>query len=745
MSTIQNVSRRSFLKGVGLTGGGLVLGATIPNVSPLFAAESSDHTLNLFVSIQESGVVNIVCHRSEMGQGVRTGIPQIVADELEADWQQVHVVQGLANSEYGSQNTDGSRSIRRFYTTMRQMGAMAKNMLEQAAAEVWQVPVSEVYAKQHKVHHKGSGKMLGYGELAAVATGVKAPTLEQLKLKDKSDFNLIGKDVTIVDMQDIVTGNTTFGHDVQLPDMLIASIVRPPVVGANVKSVDKTEAEKVKGVVDIITMPERQFPVGFASLPGVAVLATNTWAAQQAAKKLKIEWTEHANQSHNSDEYLAELQTRIKAKGTVKRTAGDAYDAIAKADKKVSAQYTVPYLVHAPMEPPAATAVVTEDGIEIWACTQTPQSTQGTVAQMLGVDASKVKVNVTLLGGGFGRKSKPDYSVEAAILAKQAGKPVKVLWSREDDIRHGYYHAISAQQFEAGLDANGRVAGWIQRTAFPSISWTFNGTTDEPGDFELSLGFGDLPFALDNLSCETHKATAHARIGWVRSVSNIHHAFAIGSFVDEVAIAADQPAYETWMTLLGEDRHVDPRKQGFEFSNYGDPYETFPIDTARLKNVLKKVTDESGANNATADNEGWGISVHRSFVSYVAVAIKVRLEKNKIQVLEVHSAIDCGTVVNPDRVRSQQEGSMIFGLSLAMLGEISFKDGAVQQSNYHDYQVLRMNQCPEIKSYIIDSDAPAGGVGEPGTPPVAAALANAIARAGGPRIRDLPVNKHLQV
>lgn len=742
---IQNVSRRQFLKGVGITSGGLVLGATIPGFSPVFAAQTTSNELNLFVSIEDSGVVNIICHRSEMGQGIRTGIPQLVAEELECDWSKVNVVQGLANAAYGSQNTDGSRSIRHFYTTMRQMGAMARDMLEQAAADTWKVDKTVVYAKDHKVHQKGSSKSLGFGELAAIAAGLTPPKAETVTLKNNEDFKLIGKDVTIVDMHDIVTGNTVFGQDVKLPDMLYAHIVRPPVVGANVKSVDKSAAEKVKGVVDIVTMPERQFPVGFASLPGVAVLATNTWAAQQAAKKLTIEWTEHENQNHDSSTYMAALQESVKSKGNVKRSNGDAYAALESSEKKVTAQYTVPYLVHAPMEPPAATAVVDGESVEIWACTQTPQSTQGTVAQMLGIEPDKVKVHVTLLGGGFGRKSKPDFSVEAAILAKQTGKPVKVVWSREDDIRHGYYHAVSAQQYEAGLDKDGKVAGWIQRTAFPSIMWTFNGQTDEPVDFELSLGFGDIPFALDNLSCETHKATAHTRIGWVRSVSNIHHAFAQGSFVDEVAIASDKSAIDTWMSLLGEDRLVDPTKQGFAYTNYGDPLKTFPIDTSRLKGVLKRVVHESGADEATSENEAWGISVHRSFVTYVAVAIKVKVANNKVTVLEVHSAIDAGTVVNPDRVKAQQEGSMIFGLSLAMMGEISFKDGVVQQSNYHDYPILRINQCPDIHTYIVESDAPAGGVGEPGTPPVAAALANAIARAGGPRIRDLPVNKHLQV
>lgn len=745
MTQLTNCSRRSFLKGMGITSGALVLGAMIPRFSPIMAA-AANHTLNLFVSLDTDGTVNIICHRSEMGQGIRTGLPQVLADEMEADWERVNIVQGLANEEYGSQNTDGSRSIRHFYQTMRKMGASARAMLAQAAADQWQVPVSEVVAAAHKVAHKVSGKTIGYGDLAMAASKLSMPADEQVKLKDKSEFKYIGKELTIVDLPDMLVGDTTFGQDVQLSGMLVASIVRSPVIGANVKSFDEAAARSFKGVTQVIKMPERQFPVGFNSLPGVAVLAKNTWAAQQGAKLLNVQWTDHDNAKHDSSDYLKALEEKVAGKGKVQRSAGDAYAALASSSKTLSAKYTVPYLAHAPMEPPAATATFIDGAVEIWACTQTPQSTQNTVAQVLGIDKSKVKVNVTLLGGGFGRKSKPDFSVEAALLAKETGKPVKVVWSREDDIQQCYFHAISAQQFEAGLDDNGQVTSWIQRTAFPSISWTFNGQADEPSGGELSLGFADVPFEVANLSCETHKANAHTRIGWVRSVSNIQHAFARGSFVDEVAAAANVAPHKMWHQLIGSDRKFDPKSQGFEFSNYGESLETFPIDTKRLKAVLDLVVDKSGADKATAENEGWGISVHRSFVSYVAVAVKVNIANSKVTVMEMHSAIDAGTVVNPDRVKSQQEGSMIFGLSLALMGEISFRDGRVQQSNYHDYPVARINQTPaKIETYIISSDAPAGGVGEPGTPPVAAALANAIFRAGGKRIRDLPINKHMQV
>lgn len=743
-SVMHNISRRGFLKTLGIAGSGLVLGVTLPSFSPAYAAESGNGEMNLFVSIDESGEVNIICHRSEMGQGIRTSLPQVLADELQADWERVNVVQGLANASYGSQNTDGSRSVRHFYQTMREMGASARTMLEQAAAEKWGVPVEEVKAIDHKVVHQ-SGKSLGFGELAAAASKLTPPDVASLVFKNKQDFKYIGKGLTIVDMHDIQTGKTQFGQDVHMEGMLYASIVRAPVVGANVVSFDKDAALKTPGVADVVAMPERSFPVGFNSLPGVAVLASNTWSAQQAAKKLSIEWTQHENQSHDSGAFLATLQERVKSKGKVQRSVGDAYAELDKAENTVQASYSVPYLAHATMEPPAATAVFKDGQMEIWACTQTPQSTQNTVAQVLGLEPSQVKVNVTLLGGGFGRKSKPDFSVEAAILAKHSGKPVKVVWSRENDIQHGYYHAISAQHYQAGLNDKGQVSSWIQRSAFPSIGWTFSGNTNEPQSWELSLGFGDVPFQLPHLSCESHEATAHARIGWIRSVCNIQHAFALGSFVDEVAVAADKSTPQMWLELIGDDANIDPGQQGFEFSNYGETLERFPLDTKRLKHCLNEVIAKSGADKPTAANEAWGVSVHRSFVSYVAVAAKVKVDNNKVTVLEMHSAIDAGTVVNPDRVKSQQEGSMIFGLSIALLGEISFKEGKVQQSNYHDYQVLRMNQCPEIYTHIIDSDAVPGGVGEPGTPPVAAAVANAIYHASGKRIRDLPVKNHMQV
>ncbi|WP_158969026.1 xanthine dehydrogenase family protein molybdopterin-binding subunit [Paraglaciecola sp. L3A3] len=745
---LHNISRRNFLKQTGVASTGFVLGVALPSSQAVWAAtntQSSANELNLFVSIDKDNTVNIICHRSEMGQGIRTGIPQIVAEELCADWSKVNVVQGLANKAYGSQNTDGSRSIRNFYTTMRQMGSAARTMLEAAAAKFWNVKQSNVFADNGFVHNQVTGQKLSFGYLAELAATMPTPDTNKLTYKSPSDFKIIGKDVPIVDLTKMVTGDTEFAQDIVLDGMVYASIERCPVIGGSVKSFNKAAALKVSGVIDVIEMPKQNFPVVFKSLNGVAIIAKNTWAALKGRKALQVEWDLGDNQSHNSKQYLADLTKNITTKGQSVRSTGDAYKAIDQAATKLSATYTVPYLVHAPMEPPAATAIVSDDGCELWVCTQAPQGVQQTVAGVLELPVEKVTVHVTLLGGGFGRKSKHDFSAEAAILAKNTGKPVKVVWSREDEIRSGYYHAISAQHFTAGFNETNQVTGWIQRSAFPSIIWTFDGQTTEPSDMELSLGFADMPLTIENLSCERHTAKAHVRIGWMRSVCNIQHGFALGSFVDEVALASGKTTQNTWLELIGDTDIVDVKAQGFNYKNYDMPIQDYPIDNRKLKHVLNLVVNKSQANEKTADNEGWGISVHRSFLSYVAVASRVRVVDGKVQVLEMHTAIDAGRIINPDRVKSQLEGAMIFGLSITLMGEIDIENGAIVQSNYHDYPVLRMHQSPEIHTYIVESDALCAGVGEPGVPPVAASVANAIFKASGKRIRDLPVNKHFSV
>lgn len=737
------LNRRELLQ-LGVSAG-LVLG-----FAPLALAKKDEdaapslNSLNTFVSIGSDNQVHIVAHRSEMGQGIRTGLPQVLADEMEADWQMVHIVQATGDKKYGNQNTDGSRSVRHFYQKMRELGATAKWLLEEAAAKQWQVPHGEVRAKSHKVTHLSSGKSLSFGELAEAAGKLEAPSTEQLKLKSKEDFNYIGKGLSPVDNRAIIEGTAVYGIDVALPEMVYASIERCPVIGGKLKSLDASAAKSQKGVIDVITIPENSFPIGFQPLHGVAVVASNSWAAEQARKQLKIEWDFGSNKDYSSQEEAKQLLEKVKQPGTVNNQMGDFSAAEENAAQVFEATYSVPYLAHAPMEPPAATASVTEQGCELWVCTQAPQTVQKEVSGLLALKPEQVTVNVTLLGGAFGRKAKADFANEAALLSQKLKRPVKVTWTREDDIRSGYFHAISAQYFKACIGSNKRLTGWLQRTAFPSIMSLFSSVDAPPAGWELDLGFSEMPVSTDNLQSEFHAVPAHVRIGWVRSVCNIHHAFARCSFIDELAQKLDKPAPIYWLQVIGNAKNFDPKSAGYQYGNYGEPLDQYPIEPDRLKNVVKQAA-RKGRWSKQAKGEGWGLAAHRSFLSYVAVASKVKVENNKVRVEEVHIVIDCGLAVNPDRVRSQMEGSVIFGLSLALMGEITMENGQVAQSNFNDYPLLRLDQTPKIEVTIIESDAVPGGVGEPGVPPVAPSITNAIFAAGGPRIRDLPINKHMDV
>lgn len=744
-TAVENISRRDVLKLFGAVGGGLALGASGLTWSPMALAQDKEARLNLFIAIGEDDKVYLTCHRSEMGQGIRTGILQVLAEELEADWDKIVPIQGLADKRYASQNTDGSRSIRENYDRMRQMGAMARTMLEQAAAARWKVPVSEVHTADHKVLHAKSGRSAKFGELALAASEQPVPAVESLTFKEVKDFKQIGASRQIVDMDAMLSGSAIYGYDIKLDGMLYASIMRPPVLGSDVASLDDTAARKVAGVVDVYRLPIPKGAPAFQALGGVAVIATNTWSALEGRKALKVTWTQADNSQHDSSLYLKELVERVQQSGNVVRQAGDEIKNWPEANT-LKAVYTVPYLIHSSIEPPVATAHVTEKGCEIWASTQTPQSTQQNVAAALGMEEDAIKVNVTLLGGGFGRKSKPDFSVEAALLSKQFKRPIKVSWSREDEIQNGYYHAISAQSYQALFDANNKPTALLARTGFPSISSTFTEGVEYPSGGELDLGFVDVPFALPHLRYEAVKAQAHSRIGWMRSVCNIQHGFSVGSFVDEMAHRSQVSCFDMWRSLLGEARRETFSDQGFKYGNYGEDLNRHPVDVSRYFGVIDAVEKAQAKAPKAGNNQGWGFAVHRSFVSYVAVAMLVEVSEDKqLKVLNAIAAIDAGTIVNPDRVKAQTEGAIVFGLSLALMGEITYKEGKVQQSNFHDYPLLRLPQTPDIEVVIIESDAAPAGVGEPGVPPVAPSLTNAIFAATGQRIRDLPVSKLLRV
>jgi isoquinoline 1-oxidoreductase subunit beta len=738
------VGRREFLALTGLGAGSFILGLR-PGGAWVAAADSMPFRFDLFVALDASGLVEIVAHRSEMGQGIRTALPMVVADEMEADFDRVRVVQALADERYGDQNTDGSHSVRDFFEPMRKVGATARYMLTAAAAKAWGVPPAECEATQHFVHHRASGRKLGYGELAERAAAIPAPDPASLKLKTRAEWRYIGKGRKLVDVPDIVTGRAVFGIDARMDGMLHASIERPPVVGGKATAFDKEAALKVPGVRHVIELETAGLSQGFKPLGGVAVVADHTWAALQGRKALKVAWNPGPEGTYDSISYRKELEAKATHPAKVVRNKGDVDAALGTAAKKVEALYYTPLLTHSSIEPPAALASFKDGACEIWACTQDPMGGRKEVATTLGIPIEKVTLHVTLLGGAFGRKSKPDFILEAALLSQKVGKPVKVTWTREDEIQHAYYHSVSAQHLEAGLDAEGRAVAWRHRTVFPTIASLFDAKAEYPPNWELGLGFSDVPFDVPNLRLENAAIAPHVRIGWLRSVANIYHAFAIGSFADEVAHAAGADPKDYLLKLIGAPRQVDLKAEGSDNPNYGASVKDYPLDTGRLRNVVELAAKEAGWGRKLPKGRGLGIAAHRSFLTYVAVVAEVSVDaRGTAKVEEVHIALDCGTFVNRDTVETQAQGAVVFALSGALLGKITAKAGAIEQSNFHDYPLLRIDEAPRnIHVHLVESEAPPAGVGEPGVPPVAPAVANAIFAATGERRRELPLGRRL--
>jgi isoquinoline 1-oxidoreductase beta subunit len=740
MNRIELVTRRTFLGGM-FSAGAFVLGARLLPVEAMASTDAGLAAWNpsVYLGIETDGAVIIVSHRSEMGTGIRSVLPSVLADELDADWARVKIEQAIGDAKYGSQNTDGSCSIRDFYDAMREAGSSARMMLESAAAAQWGVPVAECKAQNHQVVHAGSGRKLGYGELAASAAKQAVPKKEELKFKSPAEYRYIGKDTPTVDRDDICAGSGTFGIDATMPGMVYASIARSPVLGGKLKNYDDQETRKVRGVQKTVELRGFKPPHGFQALGGVAVIADNTWAAIKGREKLIVEWEAGENASYESAAYKQSLLETVRKPQKVVRNVGDVDAEFAKGGKIHEAEYYVPHLAHAPMEPPAAVAEFKDGKALIYAATQNPQAVQDTVATALGIDKKNVECHVTLLGGGFGRKSKPDYVAEAALLSREVGKPVKVTWTREDDIRYDYYHAVAAMYMKAAVDEKGRPTAWLQRSAFPSIGSTFAGPSVTSGQgFELGMGWTNVPFDIPNHRAENGPAKAQVRIGWLRSVANIYHAFAVHSFVDELAQLAKRDSVEYLLDVLGQSRKVDVGQRG-------PMAEKFPLDTGRLRRVIELAAERSDwAKKKPAKGRALGVAAHWSFLSYVAAVVEVEVGLGgKIRIPRVDIAADVGRVINPDRVKSQFEGASVFGAGIALMGEITAAGGAIQQSNFHNYLVARINEAPiETRVHLIESDAPPAGVGEPGVPPMLPAICNAVSAATGKRIRDLPLRKH---
>jgi isoquinoline 1-oxidoreductase subunit beta len=741
MNNIRNVSRRGFLRGA-VAAGTFVLGVhLVPE--PLWAntdgASPAVFQPDIYLRIASDGTVTIVANRSEMGCGSRTALPLVLADELDADWSKVKIDQAIGDPRYGDQDTDGSHSVRSYFDQMRQVGATGRVMLITVAAGKWGVSEKECSTEPGFVVHQASARKLSYGELAAAAAKLPVPKKEDVPLKKRSEWRYIGKDSALFDLPDIVTGKAIFGMDATMPGMVYASIEHPPVLGQKVKSYDDKAALKIRGVQQTLTIDTFKPPHHFQPLGGVAVIADNTWAAFRGRKELKIDWDTSPNAVYNSDQFRKTLESTARQPGKVVRNLGDVDAEFAKGGRIIEAEYYAPHLAHASMEPVVAVAEYRDGKVLAWAPTQSPQAAQETIASLLGIKKEDVTCHVTLLGGGFGRKSKPDQVAEAAVLSKQLGKPVKVVWTREDDIRFDFLHSVAAMYLKAAVGPDGKPTAWLQRTVYPPILSTFN-VGARYADDEMGLGWNNLPFDVPNHRAENGPADAHVRIGWLRSVANIYHSFAINSFADELANAANEDSVQYLLKLIGPPRIVPLEAAPEE----REEQKHYPLDTARLRRVVEMVAEKSGWGKLPSGNgRGFGIAAHRSFLTYVATVVEVEVDgSGQVKIPNVWTAIDAGTIVAPDNVRNQVEGASNFAASLALLSEITVTNGMVNQSNFADYQLVRMGSAVKHTNvYIVESDAPPAGAGEPGVPPFAPALYNAIHAATGKRIRELPLSK----
>jgi len=718
---LSKIDRRTFLKQTALTAGGLSLGGLYLGVghAATVGAENA-FTPNAFLHISPNGDTTLWCGRCEMGQGISTALPAAVADELEADWARVTVLQADADAKYGPQNTGGSQSINTMLEPMRQAGAAGREMLVAAAAAAWGVSVDQCEARNHAVHHKTDNRSLGYGELASRAADLPIPEAPTLKTRDA--FRYIGKPLQRHDQGSIVVGQRVYGADVVVPGMKYGAIEHVPVLGGKLKNVDTSGLGDLEKHVKVVTIDRLERPYG--SLGGVGVVADNTWTAQQALKRLKIEWDLGPNANYDSDAYKAKLVERVEAPGTRVSERGDVDQALETGAVRHAATYVGGHLSHSPMEPMASCVDVGADHCEVWASTQDPRGIQENLAAFLGREPEDITVHVMAAGGAFGRKYKCDYVHEAAALSQAAGAPVQLTWSREEDTRTGYYHSCSAQHIEASIDADGNVSGWLHRAAFPPIGSLFDPSNVGPGESEMRDVI-QQPLAIENFRAEVGEARAHTRIGWYRAVYNIFFGFAINAFVDELAHKAKTDTVDLFRKMYG-----DYRDQGGEDA----------VRAERALAVLNKAAEMGDWGHDVPEGHGLGIAVHYSFSSYTAMMVHVEVDGDDIKVHRVDCAVDCGLVLNPDIATAQMEGAVIMGIGLALNTEIRFKDGAVVNSNFHDYPVTRINDTPaEINVAFIGQEHSSTGLGEPGVPTFAPALINAIFDASGKRHRSLPI------
>jgi|WetSurMetagenome_2_1015567.scaffolds.fasta_scaffold18761_2 isoquinoline 1-oxidoreductase subunit beta len=712
MSGKTRTARGAEYKAETVPGGVLVLGFHVPvrRASDAPSASSGVFAPNAFIRIGTDETVTLVANKSEMGQGVFTALPMLICEELEADWRKVRVASAPAAKEYrhtawGAQGTGGSTSVATEWDRLRRVGAAAREMLISAAAATFPAERSECKAESGAVIHVPTGRRLTYGQLVGKASEMEPP--KHVDLKQPKDFKLIGKPTRRLDTPEKTDGSALYGLDVGIPGMLSALVARSPVFGGKLKSFDAQASKAVPGVVDVFEIPS-----------GVAVIADSFWSARKGRDALELTWDEGEGGKLSTDALREQYSLLAKKPGTVAREEGNAAKAFAKAARRLSAEYDVPYLAHAPMEPLNCVVDFRGESCEIWTGTQAQTMDQRSAAAILGLKPEQVKINTMYLGGGFGRRGSKssDFVSEAAHVARALRKPVKVIWTREDDIRGGYYRPLWYDRIEAGLDGGGYPVAWKHTIVGQSIlaGTRYEASMVSGGVDETSVeGAADLPYSIPNILVDLHTPGLPVTTLWWRSVGHSHTAFVVESFIDELAHAAGKDPFEFRRALLG-----------------GAP---------RHLKVLELAAEKAGWGNGLPAGRGRGIAVHKSFDSCVAQVAEVSVADGKVKVHRVVCAIDCGMTVNPDTVAAQMESGIVFGLSAALYGAITLKDGRVEQGNFNNYPILRMRDMPEVRVHIVPSPEEPTGVGEPGVPPIAPAVANAVFMATGTRIRRLPI------
>ncbi len=701
------LSRRDFV-GIGVAAGaGLVIGFYLPHGEK---AEKESFSPNAYLRITPDNKVTVVVPRSEMGQGVRTALPMILAEELEADWKQIDIEQAGASTLFGDQTTGGSASIRTTWDPMRKAGATAREMLISAAALTWSVSRSGCTAEAGHVKHAASNRSLSYGDLVAKAATLPIPT--DVPLKGSKDYKIVGQRLPRVDSPSKVKGEAVFGIDFRVPDMKFAVLSRCPVIGGKVSGFDDKDSKQIAGVSY----------VGKIGDSAVAVVADSVWGAMEGCRKLNVTWDQGANKDLNTAAVMASLKQEASKKGASLYAAGDPAKA---GGRRVTAEYQSPFMAHAPMEPGNCTAHFQGTKCELWAPTQVPQDCRDSVATAVGLDPDQVKVNVTLMGGGFGRRLEHDYAVEAALVSKSINAPVKVIWTREDDMRSSPYRPASLHQLTAMLDGSGYPVALSHKIIAPSISGQKGQPTPGNVDPDLPDEAGPV-YGIPNYSIEYVMTQTPVPLGWMRSVYALQAAFALESFIDELAVEAHKDPLEYRLHLLAKDQDLT--------------YFTTTWHTARMRGVLQLAAEKAGWSKPLPAGHFRGIACFGCFASYMAEVVEISMENNEPRIHRVVAAVDCGQVVNPSILEQQIQGGIVYGLANALRAKITIEKGSVVESNFNDYAPLRMDETPVVEVYAVPSTESPSGIGEPSVPPIAPALCNAIYAATKKRIRALPIS-----